>query len=576
MSGNTLSGADAGNYNLIQQIGLKADIGKAILTVSATGENKVYDGTTGATVTLIDNRIAGDILTITNSGASFLDKNVASGKTVNVSGINVSGSDSGNYTVNTTAATHADITVRSLSTWNGTGDGLWSNPANWDALPDGNNVLAVYIPGGSTGTVTYDASAGTTHLQSMTSAQTLALSGGTLDIGSQLSTSGYRQSGGSLTGTGNLNVTSAFAQTGGSIVLGGNAVLKQSVGNLNVGNLTAASVALSASEGAITQTGPIVANLVATDSTDGTVLADAGNRIGAFTAVNSRAGDIVLTNTAVFSVASVSNAGSGAISIDNTGAMTTGASPIESESGPITLAAHSPLTIGSGGITTAGPVALSAGPAGSLLLADVITFNGPVTAGGPITLAGNSVSGSHAPTGSNVVTHLNSTADTLATINNATVSTATTLAVNDLSAVRTTPVAPNGLMPASLPSQQNTTSTATVTSSESTAFTTVGTQVSSPDGGSVQMSTAVNTATSSQLTASDSPLAQPTNPPTDSGAKEPVVAVSKETPEKTADGAVQDKDSKKNDKDEKKSADKDQPAAAKDKKDAPPKKNYCN
>jgi len=38
--------------------------------------NKVYDGTTGASVTLSDDRIAGDLLTDSYTSASFTDKNV--------------------------------------------------------------------------------------------------------------------------------------------------------------------------------------------------------------------------------------------------------------------------------------------------------------------------------------------------------------------------------------------------------------------------------------------------------------------------------------------------------------------
>src|SRR2546425_381870 len=85
------------------------------LTVSGTGVNKVYDGTTNATVTLSDNRVAGDVLATTYISASFADKNVASGKAVSVSGITISGTDAGNYTVNSTASTTADITPPPLT-----------------------------------------------------------------------------------------------------------------------------------------------------------------------------------------------------------------------------------------------------------------------------------------------------------------------------------------------------------------------------------------------------------------------------------------------------------------------------
>src|SRR5581483_5622984 len=91
-----------------------ANITTRTLTVSATGVNKVYDGTTNATVTLSDDRVAGDVLTASYTNASFADKNVGTNKTVSVSGISLSGTDSGNYTANTTAGTTADITAATL------------------------------------------------------------------------------------------------------------------------------------------------------------------------------------------------------------------------------------------------------------------------------------------------------------------------------------------------------------------------------------------------------------------------------------------------------------------------------
>ncbi len=115
-SGFTLSGAQAAYYTLSQPTGLTANITAASLTVTATGVNKVYDGTTAATVTLSDNRAAGDNITDAYTTASFSDKNVGNGKTVSVSGISISGPDAGNYTLNnTTATTTANITAVTLT-----------------------------------------------------------------------------------------------------------------------------------------------------------------------------------------------------------------------------------------------------------------------------------------------------------------------------------------------------------------------------------------------------------------------------------------------------------------------------
>ena len=116
-TGLSLSGADAGNYQLAStSAATTADITARTLTVSATSVNKVYDGTIAATVTLSDNRVTGDALTASYTAAVFADKNVGTGKTVSVSGISVTGTEAGNYAVNTTtASTAADITARSLT-----------------------------------------------------------------------------------------------------------------------------------------------------------------------------------------------------------------------------------------------------------------------------------------------------------------------------------------------------------------------------------------------------------------------------------------------------------------------------
>jgi filamentous hemagglutinin family protein len=108
-----LGGADAGDYVLIQPAGLSASITPRTLVVGATAGSRVYDGTTAATVSLTDNRIAGDVLTI-NSSAAFMDRNVGSGKFVDVSGIALSGADAGNYSVNSNASAFADITRANL------------------------------------------------------------------------------------------------------------------------------------------------------------------------------------------------------------------------------------------------------------------------------------------------------------------------------------------------------------------------------------------------------------------------------------------------------------------------------
>lgn len=116
VSGLALAGADAGNYTLIQPTLSGGTISPATLTITATGIDKVYDGSTEADVDLAGNVIGNDVVTFTYT-ASFTDKNVDTGKSVSVSNIVIAGgSDAGNYTVgNDTAVTTADITVASLT-----------------------------------------------------------------------------------------------------------------------------------------------------------------------------------------------------------------------------------------------------------------------------------------------------------------------------------------------------------------------------------------------------------------------------------------------------------------------------
>jgi len=115
VSGLTISGANAGNYTLIQPT-VTANITARTLTVTAKGVNKVYDGTTNATVTLSDNRISGDVLTVSYAAASFTNKNVGTGKPVNVRGIAIAGASSTNYMpAATIASTTANITAAPLT-----------------------------------------------------------------------------------------------------------------------------------------------------------------------------------------------------------------------------------------------------------------------------------------------------------------------------------------------------------------------------------------------------------------------------------------------------------------------------
>ena len=116
VTGLILSGAQAGDYTLTQPA-LTGNITARPLTVTATGVNKQYDGTTTATVTLADNRILGDSITDSYTSATFADPNAGTGKTVTVTGISISGMDAGNYALqDTTTTTTANISQEATST----------------------------------------------------------------------------------------------------------------------------------------------------------------------------------------------------------------------------------------------------------------------------------------------------------------------------------------------------------------------------------------------------------------------------------------------------------------------------
>ena len=98
VSGLSLSGADAGNYNLstISSAGnVSVNITKRAVNISGT---KTYDGTTGIDESglSIGNTISGD--TVSVSGTATLVNAAAGTREINVSSLSLGGTDNGNYT----------------------------------------------------------------------------------------------------------------------------------------------------------------------------------------------------------------------------------------------------------------------------------------------------------------------------------------------------------------------------------------------------------------------------------------------------------------------------------------------
>ena len=118
VTGYTISGADAGNYNLVQPVGVFADITKADLQLTGVGaQNKVYDTTrtaalTGTAAVVV---LGADDVSVGGTGAGqFADKNVGTGKAVSVTGYTISGTDADNYNVVQPVGVAADITKADL------------------------------------------------------------------------------------------------------------------------------------------------------------------------------------------------------------------------------------------------------------------------------------------------------------------------------------------------------------------------------------------------------------------------------------------------------------------------------
>jgi len=348
------------NYTLpTSASGNIGNITPATLSLSGlTASNKVYDATTAAAVSGTLGGVLGtDVVTL--SRGSFNDKNVGTAKPVTVTSLGLTGANAGNYVLSGATTTTADITVRPLSTWIGGAAGDWSIPANWDALPDLSNVTAVSVPAGMT--VIYDAAAGDTNLGTLT-ADGLTIAGGSLSIGN------------------GLTVNSSFSQTGGTLSFGSSAgaSITQASGNLNLPAFTVPSLSLNAPAGAITQSGPILATVLNTQSQTGTTLNNTGNRVGSFAATNSGSGNVALTNTGALTITGISNIG-GNVVIDNTGAVTT-VGVVSAPSGSVSIIAHSPLDIGAGGVSAGGDIVLAASETPDPN--DTLTLSGPVSSTG--------------------------------------------------------------------------------------------------------------------------------------------------------------------------------------------------
>ncbi|GGA02689.1 YDG domain-containing protein [Dyella caseinilytica] len=147
LNGFTLTGNGltlAGNYTLTGGTDW-VTITPLAINVSATGENKIYDGNTTAGVTFASHGVLpGDTVNFSDGAANFSSPNAGSNVSIAVSGITASGADAGDYTFNTTATTSATISPYVLSL---TGTRVYDGSTDANAGLFGNNGVLTGVNG---------------------------------------------------------------------------------------------------------------------------------------------------------------------------------------------------------------------------------------------------------------------------------------------------------------------------------------------------------------------------------------------------------------------------------------------
>jgi YDG domain-containing protein/Big-like domain-containing protein len=125
VSGLSLMGSAAANYTLTQPADLTGDITAAGVTIASgiTANSKVYDTTTTATLSsnnvVLTGVLSGDTsnvaLSTNNYTASFATATVGTGKPVTVTGLSLTGTAAGNYSLTEPAGLTANITAGTVT-----------------------------------------------------------------------------------------------------------------------------------------------------------------------------------------------------------------------------------------------------------------------------------------------------------------------------------------------------------------------------------------------------------------------------------------------------------------------------
>jgi len=113
----SLGGDDADNYSVNSSHTATADITARALTVTFTAGDKDYDGTRAATINsrTPQGLVTGDMVVVSGGEALFDNANAGSDKDVTASGFALSGSDAGNYSIDSLTPTTADIRAKAIT-----------------------------------------------------------------------------------------------------------------------------------------------------------------------------------------------------------------------------------------------------------------------------------------------------------------------------------------------------------------------------------------------------------------------------------------------------------------------------
>ncbi len=382
----SLAGVDADNYVLQTSTVIpNATITQADISAitGITADNKVYDGTTSATLATgsasFAGKISGDTLVVAGGSGTFADKNAGLAKPVSITGLSLGGADAVNYKLAaTTASTTANISRASLGV---------SGISAEDKVYDGSTSATLRV-----GVATLTGIIGT-DVVTVSGTATGAFSDKNVGVGKAVSFSGlslegadaanYTVANATATGTGaitrlesvnwtgaagdglwssagnwNANALPDGANVAAVSIPSGMGTVVMNTPSVNVQSITSGSTVVQNSNGSF------VTSALSLTTQGGISLGNGANQIATLSAANTGSGDITIANTGAINLAGITNTG-GSITVVNTGAVST-SGPISALSVSITpppsvsLTANSPLTIGSAGVTASGDITLTA------------------------------------------------------------------------------------------------------------------------------------------------------------------------------------------------------------------------